>query len=208
MNIVKQLVLDYGINFICKYQAFSENDIKKLRYGLEGIYLTVTKLVVLIFLAILLDIVKEFVLVILLFNVIRYTGFGFHAGKSYQCLLFSTFSFIVIPYFLLNINISISVIYIICSICVIHYLLFAPADTKKRPLPNKRKRIIRKLATVGIGLIYCILVFSFPNSFFQPLLLSAMVIQSIVIQPLLYMLFKQPYRNYRWYLNGLNTQSI
>lgn len=202
MNIVKQLVLDYGINFICKYQAFSENDIKKLRYGLEGIYLTVTKLVVLLFLAIILDIVKEFVLVILLFNVIRYTGFGFHAGKSYQCLLFSTFSFIVIPYFLLNINISISVIYIICSICVIHYLLFAPADTKKRPLPNKRKRIIRKIVTVLIGCIYTLAIILLNSNYWTSIILSAMIIQTIVVSPLTYKLFGEPYNNYKM----LNTK--
>lgn len=202
MNIVKQLVLDYGINFICKYQAFSENDIKKLRYGLEGIYLTVTKLVVLLLLAIILDIVKEFVLVILLFNVIRYTGFGFHAGKSYQCLLFSTFSFIVIPYFLLNINISISVIYIICSICVIHYLLFAPADTKKRPLPNKRKRIIRKIVTVLIGCIYTLAIILLNSNYWTSIILSAMIIQAIVVSPLTYKLFGEPYNNYKM----LNTK--
>lgn len=199
---MKQLVLDYGINFICKYQAFSENDIKKLRYGLEGIYLTVTKLVVLLFLAIILDIVKEFVLVILLFNVIRYTGFGFHAGKSYQCLLFSTFSFIVIPYFLLNINISISVIYIICSICVIHYLLFAPADTKKRPLPNKRKRIIRKIVTVLIGCIYTLAIILLNSNYWTSIILSAMIIQVIVVSPLTYKLFGEPYNNYKM----LNTK--
>lgn len=199
---MKQLVLDYGINFICKYQAFSENDIKKLRYGLEGIYLTVTKLVVLLLLAIILDIVKEFVLVILLFNVIRYTGFGFHAGKSYQCLLFSTFSFIVIPYFLLNINISISVIYIICSICVIHYLLFAPADTKKRPLPNKRKRIIRKIVTVLIGCIYTLAIILLNSNYWTSIILSAMIIQAIVVSPLTYKLFGEPYNNYKM----LNTK--
>ena len=202
MNIVKQLVLDYGINFICKYQAFSENDIKKLRYGLEGIYLTVTKLVVLLFLAIILDIVKEFVLVILLFNVIRYTGFGFHAGKSYQCLLFSTFSFIVIPYFLLIINISISVIYIISSICVSHYLLFAPADTKKRPLPNKRKRIIRKIVTVLIGCIYTLAIILLNSNYWTSIILSAMIIQAIVVSPLTYKLFGEPYNNYKM----LNTK--
>ena len=31
---------------------------------------------------------------VVIFNLIRYTGFGFHAEKSYQCLLFSTFNFI------------------------------------------------------------------------------------------------------------------
>ncbi len=202
---MKKKFLTWSINSIQKYQFVSEEDVDKLRYGLEGIYLTFTKMIILLVLAVILGIFKEVCCVLVFFNFIRFTGFGFHAEKSSQCLVLSIMNFIMIPLFFIHAPLSQIVIQIICIACIVSYLLFAPADTKKRPLPNKRKRIIRKLATVGIGLIYCILVFSFPNSFFQPLLLSAMVIQAIAIQPLLYMLFKQPYRNYRWYLNGLNT---
>ena len=136
---MKQLFLDSSMNLICKYQSFSDYDKKKLRYGLEGIYLTITKLVILLILAILLNMFKEFILVTVLFNIIRYTGFGFHAEKSYQCLFFSTFNFIAIPFLLLHIQLSDFIVYTLCAVCIFHYLLFAPADTKKRPLSNKKK---------------------------------------------------------------------
>ena len=58
----------------------------------------------------------------------------------------------------------------ICGICIISYILFAPADTIKRPLPNKRKRTIRKWATVLTGIIYTLII-AFFNSFLTPLLL-------------------------------------
>lgn len=199
---MKSLFLNSTMKFICKYQSYSELDKKKLQYGLEGIYLTITKMIVLIILSCILGIFKEFICVTLLFNIIRYTGFGFHAEKSYQCLLFSTFNFIVIPYIFLHIELSYIAIYVVCGICILHYLLFAPADTKKRPLPNKKKRIIRKIITVMIGIIYTLIIIFINNQYWTGIILSSLIIQAIVISPLTYRLFNQPYNNYKM----LNTK--
>lgn len=194
---MKQLFLENSMNFICKYQSISDYDKKKVKYGLEGLYLTITKMVLLTILALLLNMFKEFILVVVFFNVIRYTGFGFHAEKSYQCLLFSTFNFIAIPFLLLHIQLSDFFVYTICAICIFHYLLFAPADTKKRPLSNKRKRIIRKIITVMIGFIYTLMIILLNNTYWTSIILSAMIIQAIIISPLIYRLFNQPYNNYK-----------
>lgn len=194
---MKQLFLENSMNFICKYQSISDYDKKKVKYGLEGLYLTITKMVLLTILALLLNMFKEFILVVVFFNVIRYTGFGFHAEKSYQCLLFSTFNFIAIPFLLLHIQLSNFFVYTICAICIFHYLLFAPADTKKRPLSNKRKRIIRKIITVMIGFIYTLMIILLNNTYWTSIILSAMIIQAIIISPLIYWLFNQPYNNYK-----------
>lgn len=194
---MKQLFLENSMNFICKYQSISDYDKKKVKYGLEGLYLTITKMVLLTILALLLNMFKEFILVVVFFNVIRYTGFGFHAEKSYQCLLFSTFNFIAIPFLLLHIQLSNFFVYTICAICIFHYLLFAPSDTKKRPLSNKRKRIIRKIITVMIGFIYTLMIILLNNTYWTSIILSAMIIQAIIISPLIYRLFNQPYNNYK-----------
>ena len=194
---MKQLFLENSMNFICKYKSISDYDKKKVKYGLEGLYLTITKMVLLTILALLLNMFKEFILVVVFFNVIRYTGFGFHAEKSYQCLLFSTFNFIAIPFLLLHIQLSNFFVYIICAICIFHYLLFAPADTKKRPLSNKRKRIIRKIVTVTIGFIYTLMIILLNNTYWTSIILSAMIIQAIIISPIIYWLFNQPYNNYK-----------
>lgn len=194
---VKQLFLENSMNFICKYQSISDYDKKRIKYGLEGLYLTISKFIILTFLAIMLNMLKEFILVVIFFNVIRYTGFGFHAEKSYQCLLFSTFNFIAIPFLLLHLQLPDFFVYVICAICIFHYLLFAPADTKKRPLSNKRKRIIRKTVTVLIGFIYTLIIILLNNMYWTPIILSAMIIQAIIISPLIYWLFNQPYNNYK-----------
>lgn len=196
---MKARFMNNTIAFLQKYNTYSKEDIEKLEYGLEGIYLTLTKLIILFFIATSLGVVKEFITLLLLFNIIRYTGFGFHAEKSYQCLIISSFCFLIIPIFFINIVLS-KVIYIaICIFCIINFLLFAPADTIKRPLPNKKKRIIRKITTTIIGLIYSILSIVFYNHWISAILISALIIQVIVINPLTYKILKQPYNNYKNY---------
>ena len=138
---MKNAVLTRSVNFLSKYNDYSEEELEKLNYGLEGLYLTITKLIIIIALSLILGIFKEVVGILLLFNVIRYFGFGIHAKKSSECLVSSIFSFIILPYILLNIKLSSTMIIIIGGICIINYVMFAPADTVKRPLKNKKKRL-------------------------------------------------------------------
>ena len=194
---MKGLFLDKSIFFITKYKKYSKKEIEKLKYGLEGLYLTITKTIIILVLSLILGIFKEVIIVLILFNIIRYTGFGFHAEKSYQCLITSTLLFICIPLFFLKTPLSFNVQIIISIVCIISYLLFAPADTVKRPLPNKKKRIIRKIVTILIGIIYLSLIIILRNDYLSALLLSSLVVETIIINPITYKIFKQPYSNYK-----------
>lgn len=195
---MKEIFLNSTISFIKKYNSYSEREEKLLRYGLEGLYITVTKLVIILLLAVVLHILKEVILTMIIFNVIRYFGFGFHAEKSYECLFFSIVCFILIPLLFINIDFSLNWSLSISIFCVLNYLIFAPADTIKRPLPNKKKRLIRKSLTVLVGCIYTFVIGFFNNDYVTLLFLSAMVIQTILINPLTYKLFRQPYNNYKF----------
>ena len=192
---MKKKFIDSSINFITKYKKYTAKDIEKLKYGLEGLYLTVSKMIIIFILAFILDIFVEVIVTIFLYNLLRFFGFGFHADKSWQCLIISIITFDLIPYILFHIKINFISTLFICSICLIGYLLFAPADTPKRPLKNKRKRLIRKLFTCLVGIIYSLLSLLFLN--IRPYLLTAMIIQFIVINPILYLITKQSYNNYK-----------
>lgn len=199
---MKSAFLNSSIRFIKSYKDVDDKDVEKLRYGLEGIYLTLQKMIVIVIVSLILGILKEVLITLILFNIIRFTGFGFHAEKSIQCLFISLFQFVLVPYFLINIAISKPIALVICGICIISYILFAPADTVKRPLPNKKKRTIRKISTTIIGIVYTILLVVFFDSFIAPLLLSALIVEAIVINPLLYMAFGQSYNNYKAFIKA------
>ena len=194
---MKEKFLDFTINFLKQNNTYSENEIKKLRYGLEGIYLTITKTIVILIIALLLNFLKEIIILLLLFNIIRYFSFGFHAEKSGECLILSMFNFLLVPYIFLKLNTSLFVNLIICGICLVLLLIFAPADTPKRPLKNKKKRIIRKIITFVIGIIYTFLVIVFKNNYISQLLVCCLIATAMVVNPLTYWLFGQTYNNYK-----------
>ena len=194
---MKNAVLTRSVNFLSKYNDYSEEELEKLNYGLEGLYLTITKLIIIIALSLILGIFKEVVGILLLFNVIRYFGFGIHAKKSSECLVSSIFSFIILPYILLNIKLSSTMIIIIGGICIINYVMFAPADTVKRPLKNKKKRLIRKLLTVIVGIAYITISLVVKGKTVSTLFIASVIIEAIMVNPITYMLLRQPYNNYK-----------
>lgn len=193
---MKEKYLKVTTSFITKYHRYNDDELENLRYGLEGLYLSITKLIIIVAISLLLGIFKELCILLILFNIIRFTGFGFHAGKSYECLICSTLLFIGLPKVLSCLNMSKLPLLTIGIVCLIILGLYAPADTVKRPLPNKKKRIIRKVATIIIAIAYIILSQVIDNYTVSYLLISALILEAIMVNPLTYIIFKQPYRNY------------
>ena len=75
-------------------------------------------------------------------------------------------------------------------------LLYAPADTVKRPLINKRKRLIWKtLSVINCSILVIILLLT-KNNTMSNLLLFGIYTEVIFINPLTYKIFKLPYNNY------------
>ena len=191
--------MNKSLNFITTYHEYTPQEIEKMKYGLEGIYLTLSKLIIIFFISFLLGVLKETILVLVFFNILRFTGFGFHAGTSNDCLLVSTILFSGVPFLFTTLHPNTTIQIILIIACLVSFLLFAPADTIKRPLPNKKKRIIRKIVTLFMGFIYTSIILIFPNLYISTILFCSLICEAIMLQPLLYKLFKQPYRNYKTY---------
>ena len=189
---MKSFFINNSIKIITNYNKnYNQEELEKLKYGLEGIYLTITKTIIIILLGILFNIITEILIITLAFNLLRYFAFGFHAKESLDCLIFWN-----IIYFIFNVKIKWIYKLIIAILCTIVIMIFAPADTIKRPLPNKKKRIIRKLLSTVISILYTVTIIT-ANNFISNALLCAIIIQTINVNPITYMIFKQPFNNYK-----------
>ena len=95
---MKKLFLNYSMCNIKKYfPDYSDEKLLEIRYGLEGIYLSFTKLIVISAITILLNLFYEMIIMMIVFNILRATGFGIHAKKSIDCWISSTLIFIIFP---------------------------------------------------------------------------------------------------------------
>lgn len=199
MIILKKAFLNYALSIIQKEYDFDDVKVAELRYGLEGFYLTITKAIVILFIAYLFGILKETLLLLLFFNILRSTGFGLHASKSWICLASSIIFFILLPIVSKIIIIPLFLKLILGMLAIVLAYLYAPADTHKHPLIYKKKRNIYKIVTTLNCAILVIISLITKNEAISNLLVFGIYSEIIVILPVTYKLFNLSYANYKNY---------
>lgn len=199
--MIKNFFINRGLRLIegNTNNNYSDTKIEEIKYGLEAIYLTTTKIIFIIILALFLRIIKEVLLVILFFNILRSTGFGLHAPKSWICWVLSTIFFIGGTYLCKILVLDKEILLATAILGLVLLTLYAPADTKKRPLIKKKKRHIFKILTVIFTLTYIIIIFIFNNNLINNILTFSIVLETLLILPISYKILKLPYRNFKNY---------
>ncbi len=200
---MKDLIIDKAMNSIKRKNNFDETKLAEIKYGLSTLYINITKTIVIITLSIILNLIKELLLILLFYGLLRLFGFGLHAKKTWQCWIGSLLTFLLLPYLvkLLIINFYVRLIISILSIVLI--IIYAPADTEKRPLIRKKRRILYKIlcTLIAIGLtIYSILT---KNVLIQNSIFFSLILECFMINPLSYKIFKLKYANYKNYKKPL-----
>ena len=200
---MKKIFLQYAMTNISNNTNYSEEKLEEIAYGLEAIYLTITKMVVLFAISIILGIVKDFLLVLIFYNLIRVNAFGIHASKSIHCLIMSFILFIGGALLCKYVNITQIIIISTSILSIICLLLCAPSDTHKRPLINKRKRNKYKMLSVLAGIIYLILIIVLKDNSIVNYIWLGLIEATLMILPVTYKIFNQPYNNYKTYNSGV-----
>ena len=197
---MKKIIVDKTMELIKENGNYSDEKLAEIKYGIEGLYLTFSKLIIIGLLAYFLGIFKEVVIFLLIYNVIRTTSFGLHATKSWICLLSSTIIFIGFPilcqYLVLNNNVKL----ILGLIFILFIYKNSPADTYKRPIVNAKRRLFFKYSSTFIAIIFVYCSILLNNNFICNCFLLSLLVQSFMIAPTVYKIFKLPYNNYITYL--------
>lgn len=185
-----------------QYPNYSKEKIDEIMYGVEGIYLTITKTIIIFLIALILGIFKELLVLLIAFNFIRLFAFGMHASNSVVCLILSSTIFLVSSYLCKYIVIPENILYVLYMIFFIIILIYAPADTVKRPLIKRKKRIIFKILSLITVILFFIITLLIKNNLIINSMVFGLLIESLLILPFTYKIFKMPYKNYKNY--GLN----
>lgn len=197
---MKNYVVNKCINLLRNNGDYDEIKLAEIKYGLEGIYMLISKLIVIIILSILLGIIKEVLIFLLIYNFIRMPSFGLHATKSWICLLSSSIIFIGVPYLAKSVTIPICLKIIAGIILILLFFKNAPADTYKRPIVSQKRRNVYKFLSTLVAIIYVFASLFINNTFISNSFILSLVVQSCMISPLVYKIFNLPYDNYKTYL--------
>lgn len=201
---MREVFADKNLNYISKYYKLSNTEKIKIKYGLEVLYTVITKTIGILLMSLFLKTFKETIILMGFYLLLRLFSHGIHAKKSSHCWVASILTYgafpLLIKYFVIK-KIYILIMSIIAFIC---FIIWAPADTPKKPLINKKKRIINKLLTLIISTTLMFVVILSKNSLINDCIFFSYIMSIISINPLTYKLFKIPFNNYKMYKNGLN----
>lgn len=201
---LKESFVNFSLNYLKNNNACDSKNEKIYRYTLESIYSFTTKSLVILLLSILLGTFKITIITLLLYSILRGFSFGIHATKNLYCWMISLSVYIVVPLIIKIFLFSQYVVYAFYSLGILAILLWAPSDTKARPLINKNKRIVNKIISLLFAILLIVVSYFSNITNSNEIVACLLLINSVCICPFTYYIFKQPYRNYRFYIKTIN----
>lgn len=199
---MKDLFINNSLNIIKRNNPnYSEEKIEEIEYGLVGLYLTISKTIIIILIALILGIVKELIIFTIIYNIIRMPSFGLHAKSSIACLVSSAIMFIGIPYLCVLVQIPFLIKLTLGIIGVVLIAKNSPADTEKRPIVSPKRRRNYKIISTILAVIFVITSIMISDNFLSNCFTISLILQCIITAPTTYKLFNMPYDNYKNYLD-------
>lgn len=197
---MKDLIIGKQLNVIKKYNNFDDDKLAVIKYGLESIYILITKTIIILLVSYLLGLLKQTVIFLVCYNFIRIPSFGLHATKSWICLVSSLLIFIILPFICTVITIPMYLKIIIGLIGLAFIIKNAPADTYKRPIISKKRRMFFKVCSSIVTIAMISFSLFIEDQFLANSLLFSIILQCFMISPTVYKFFKLPYNNYKRYV--------
>lgn len=194
-----KMFADKMMPFLQKYINYSDRDKHKVHYGLEVIYILITKMILITIFSLFLGITKEMYIFLLFYSLLRMYSSGIHLSTSLGCTIFSSVMLLGFTELALNTHMLLEQRIVISGLVMVLFALYSPADTIKKPLIHEEKRKSNKIISSFICYIYLLLIFLIKDSFILNCITYSMILQTILICPATYKLFKQPYNNYMNY---------
>lgn len=170
----------------------------RFTYCVGVVYDNIKKLVIMLLLMYMFDTAFISLLVLIVFNIVRSKSRGLHASNSKICLVTSAFLFIVIPKFIVGIELNPLVIVVSFIGMMTLLKTYAPADTEKNPIVGKQYR--QKLCLEAcIRILICALICLVSPKYYQVYYLYGAMISVILVLPMTYKILKKRRNNYERY---------
>lgn len=197
---MKEVFINNSMNLIHKYYPnYSEEKLAELKYGLLGLYLMITKSIIIFGIALYLGLFKELLIFTVIYNILRAPSFGMHTSKSWICLVSSASIFILSTYLSAKISIPINIKIIFGIIGILLMYKNSPADTAKKPIVSPKRRRIYKTVSTLIAIIFVIASIVIDNNFLSNSFILSLMLQNIMVAPTTYKIFGETYDNYKSY---------
>ncbi|AGK96013.1 accessory gene regulator B family protein [Clostridium pasteurianum] len=184
------------IKFVAKNLQKTEEELEKIKYGVHVILVNLVKLTILFLIASILGITTYTFIAVISFASIRIFASGVHAESNLNCTITNIILFLGNVYLSINILLDKTMIIVIITLSLILVFLYAPADTKARPLVSKKLRKKLRIYSIAITFLLGIIALTCKNNIFANLIIFSVLEESLLITPLIYYILNKTYKNY------------
>lgn len=147
----------------------------KMRLGMQVFVSNIFKTIVAYGVSILFNLFFYTLTVHITYALIRFFAHGAHAKSSLLCHVQNLLLFVFLPWFVVYTQINVGIMYCLAIIGFILLCIYAPAATKKQPIPSKLKGK-KKRNTVILSVIILLLSLVFIDPYKQLILLGIVII--------------------------------
>lgn len=163
------------------------------RYGIYIFYINALKTLVLLLIALVSGMLQQVILFALPYAALRLFSFGVHLKTPLACTVLGLVYYLGGTALAMYIDIPLSLHIAICCICFICFLFYAPAETKKRPIPQRQRKPFKIKALTVLSVLMALAAYLSASGYpvCRNLILIATVCQTVNILPLTYKIIKE-----------------
>lgn len=176
--------IDQFATYLQKRNNLDHIQFLQVRLGMQVLAKNIGKLIVMYTIAYILNIFLFTLITNLTFYLIRRHAHGAHAPSSFWCYVESIILFILLPLVIVNFHINFLIMIILTVISLGVISVYAPAATKKKPIPVrliKRKKYYAIIVSLTLFIITLIIKEPFAQ-FIQ----LAIIIEAITLLPIFF----------------------
>jgi len=164
----------------------------KLHYGTYIFYLNTVKTLVLVIITLILGILPYIVIFALAYGALRIFSYGVHLNNSFLCTLIGLIYYLGSTYIALNISIPLGVKLALLLMSAICFATYAPAETRKRPIPKHQRKILKTKTLRTLAIVICIVfALHYHLPVYSSLVFLAVVCQAVNLLPITYKIFRE-----------------
>ncbi|EOB6978536.1 accessory gene regulator AgrB [Staphylococcus aureus] len=176
--------IDQFATYLQKRNNLDHIQFLQVRLGMQVLAKNIGKLIVMYTIAYILNIFLFTLITNLTFHLIRRHAHGAHAPSSFWCYVESIILFILLPLVIVNFHINFLIMIILTVISLGVISVYAPAATKKKPIPVrliKRKKYYAIIVSLTLFIITLIIKEPFAQ-FIQ----LGIIIEAITLLPIFF----------------------
>lgn len=176
--------IDQFANYLQQRNNLDRIQFLKVRLGMQVVVSNIAKFIVTYGLALIFHVFWYTLVTHIAYMILRFYAHGAHAKSSILCHIQNILIFLIMPWLIVKLSIGHFTVLLFALIGYFIVITYAPAATKKQPIP---KRLVKRKRILSIVLYIILVIISFiVKEPYSQLILFGLIVESTTLLPIFF----------------------